>query len=230
MQVETQVETQAQTQAPIEEFDTLFTILNNKDVQKELLYLYSCSQTEFCRNGKISQEIGRAREDDIKAVLRKHIGERFNCNVPDNIDNGADCIFNSPISIKHIGDAIGKGSIKAKWTSDESKAREYIKQMLLLDKKNYTHLLLVYIDVKKQHTIQIVAVASEQIMDAVKTLQEKAFKTAHGTNTRGIEYSKEMLQILIKNKYFQIDMNNVVLNGGMDPIKRRLLLLESVLL
>ena len=119
----------------IEEFDIIFDALHNKQLQKELLYLYSCSQNEFCRNGKISQEIGRAREDDIKSILQLHIGDRFNCDIEDNMDNGADCILNMPISIKHIGDAIGKGSIKAKWTSDESKARDYITQMLLLEKK-----------------------------------------------------------------------------------------------
>jgi len=221
-------ETDSNTKIIIEEFDEIFAILNDKQIQKELIYLYSCSQTEFCRNGKISQEIGRAREDDLKAILQLHIGDRFNCNIDDNTENGADCIFNSPISIKHIGDAIGKGSIKAKWTSDETKARNYIAQMLLLDKKNYTHMLLVYIDVKKQHTIQIIGISSEQVMDAVRHLQESAFKTAFGTNTRGVEYSKEMIKALLQRKYFQIDISNVELQGGIDPIQRRQLLIASV--
>jgi hypothetical protein len=212
----------------IEEFDIIFDVLNNKQVQKELVYLYASTQTEFTRNGKISQEVGRAREDDLKAVLQLHIGDKFNCNTAHNMDNGGDCSFNNPISIKHIGNAIGKGYIKSKWTSDKAKAQDYIKQMLLLDKKNYTHTLLIYIDVKKKHTIQIIAISQAQIMEAVKILKETAFKTAFGTNTRGVEYSKEMIQILINKKYFQIDISNVVLTGGLDPIKRRQLLLESV--
>ena len=89
-------------------------------------------------------------------------------------------------------------------------------------------MLLIYIDVKKQHTIQIIAISSEQMMEAVKNLKETAFKTSFGSNTRGVEYSKEMIQTLIKKKYFQIDISNVILNGGIGPIKRRQLLIESV--
>ena len=211
----------------IEELDIIRTVLNNEQAQKDLISLYSNSHSEYCRNGKLSQEVGRSREDDIKSVLNKYIGDEFNCNIDDNMDNGADCTLKRPISIKHIGTAIGKGSIKAKWTSDESKARDYIKQMLLLEIKNYTHMLLIYIDLKK-HTIQIIAISAEQMLEAVKNLKEAAFKTAFGTNTRGIEYSKEMIQTLIKKKYFQIDISNVILTGGLDPIKRRQLLLESV--
>ena len=226
--VQAQPTVQVPVPVQIEEFDKIHEILNNKEIQKELLYLYSCSQTEFCRNGRISQEIGRAREDDLKSILQLHIGERFNCNIDDNVENGADCIFNSPISIKHIGDALGKGSIKAKWTSDEAKARDYIAHMLLLDKKNYTHMLLIYIDVKKTKTIQIVGIAADQIMGVVAELKEAAFKTAFGTNTRGVEYSKEMIQSLLKKRYFQVEISDVVLTGGIDPIKRRQLLIESV--
>jgi hypothetical protein len=224
------METSSEIHSPsekIEEFDKIFDVLNNKRIQKELLYLYACTQNEFTRNGKISQEVGRAREDDLKAVLQSYIGDKFNCNIADNIDNGADCMFNNPISIKHIGAEIGKGSIKAKWTSDETKARDYIKQMLLLDKKNYTHMLLVYIDVKKTHTIHIIAISQPQIIETVTILKETAFKTAFGTNTRGVEYSKKMIQMLINKKYFQIDISNIVLNYGIDPIKRKQLLLES---
>jgi len=211
----------------IEELDIIRTILNNEQAREDLIRLYSNTHSEFCRNGKLSQEVGRSREDDLKAVLHKYIGDEFNCNIDDNIDNGADCMLKRPISIKHIGNAIGKGSIKAKWTSDESKARDYIKQMLLLERKNYTHMLLIYIDVKN-HTIQIIAISAEQMLEAVKDLKEDAFKTRFGTNTRGIEYSQKMIQTLIKKKYFQIDISNVILTGGLDPIKRRQLLLESV--
>jgi hypothetical protein len=213
----------------IEELDRIYNVLISPQGQKELIYLYSISECEFCRNGKNAPEIGNSREDDLKAVLNSHIGDEFNCNIDDNIDNGADCMLNELISIKHIGTAIGKGSIKAKWTSDRSKAEDYIKQMLLLENKNYTHLLLVYIDVKKQHTVQIIAISSKQMLDAVKNLKENAFKIGkEGTNIRGIEYSTEMIQLLIKKKYFQIDIPNVELKGGVDSIKRRQLLLESL--
>lgn len=206
----------------IEEFDRIFDILSNKTAQMELLHLYSCSQHEFSHNGKISQEIGRSREDDIKALLQLYLGDSFNCNILNNNDNGADCTFINEISIKHIGNKIGGAStIKTKWTSDEKKARDYIKQMLLLDPKNYTHLLLIYIDLKKNKTIQIVAISAATIMDAVDALKESAFKTAFGTNTRGVEYSKEMMKLLIEKKYFQIDIKDAILTGGLDPIKRR---------
>uniref|UniRef100_A0A6C0H1Z2 Restriction endonuclease n=1 Tax=viral metagenome TaxID=1070528 RepID=A0A6C0H1Z2_9ZZZZ len=212
----------------IEELDIIRNVLNNEKAQKGLIALYSASDSEFRRNGKLGPEVGRAREDDLKAVLHNDIRDEFNCNIDDNIDNGADCtVKGQGISIKHSSNAIGKGRIKVKWTSDESKARDCIKQMLLLEKKNYTHMLLIYIDNKK-HTIQIIAISAEQILEAVKDLKEDAFKTSFGKNTRGIEYSQKMIQRLIKKKYFQIDISNAVLTGGIDPIKRRQLLLESV--
>ena len=208
--------------------EMIFDVLSKPTIQKELQFLYSSSHHEYCRNGKISQEIGRSREDDIKSILHLYIGDRFQCNIESNLTHGADCLLNSPISIKHVGNSIGKGPIKAKWTSDETKAKAYINQMLLLDKKNYTHLLLIYIDTQKKHTLQIIGITDEQMKNAVEYLKESAFKTSFGTNTRGVEYSKKMIEMMLQNKYFQIDIENFHLSEGIGPIQRRQLLIQSI--
>jgi hypothetical protein len=242
----------------IPELDRICHALQHPKAQSDLVFLYSNSQIENCYNGKITQEIGRSRENDLKAVLQLHIGDEFVCDVDGrNLDNGADCMFQftyetpnvvssgiaqftyetpnvvspgiaqSPISIKHISDCVGKTGIKAKWTSDQTKATEYIEKMKRFDPVNYTHMLCVYIDVKKTNTITIIGISAEQMMNAVCTLGDKAFKTSFGTNTRGVEYSKEMMTMLLDTKYFQVVIPDVVLHQGLNPIQRRQLLLSS---
>jgi len=181
--------------------------------------LYAISQDEHCHNGKLSQEIGHARELDLKAILHLYLGENFIYDIDNNCKNGADCLLYNPISIKHVGSLTG--SVKAKWTSDETKAKAYMTQMLLLDPENYTHMLIVYIDMKKTRRIQIIGIAAEQIRRAVETLKEAAFTTRFGTNTRGVEYSKKLMETLKENKYFEIVINDVVFDKGMGPIERR---------
>jgi hypothetical protein len=210
----------------ISELDEIYALLNDGRRKQGLVNLYRLSQIEHTHDGKISPEIGCARECDLKAVLQECIGERFKCNVASNKDNGADCIMNDKlISIKHISSKLGKGTPKAKWTSDETKAKEYVAQMLLLNPLNYTNMLIVHIDVhgkRATNTVTITCISSTQVMSAVEMLQGEAFKLSSGTNCRGVEYSKKMMDEMMKRKYFQIEIPDVVLHGGMDPIERRI--------
>jgi hypothetical protein len=92
--------------------------------------------------------------------------------------------------------------------------------MISLDKEHYTHLLLIYIDISKKQ-ITIICATTKQMINIVKKIGNKAFKCAPGTNNRGVEYSKELISEIIKNNYFRIDIKNVSIIDGIDPIKRR---------
>lgn len=209
----------------IKELDEIHAVLSDPMRQQGLVMLYRSSQSAHTHNGKIAQEIGCAREGDLKAVLHECIGDNFKCDVVNNKDNGADCMLGSKlISIKHVSAPVGKSFPKAKWTSDETKANEFVSQMLTLSPENYTHMIMVNIDVtgkRAKNTITITGISAEQMMFSVEMLQEEAFKTSVGTNSRGVEYSKKMVEELMRRKYFQIVIPDVVLDGGANPHERR---------
>lgn len=210
------------------ELDRIKELLNNSTVQKELISLYSDSQAECSRNGKCTMEIGTSRENDFKAVCQDYIGNDF---ITD-IDNSEveDCRLNGEkISIKHISGSFGGGSIKAKWTSDTEQAKKFINDMISsvesAETDHYTHLILIWIDVKKKK-ITICCVSSETVRNTVKSLGTNSFTSATGTNNRGVEYSKKMISELINNSYFTIEMKDITLTNGDDPVLRRRKLLS----
>lgn len=54
-----------------------------------------------------------------------------------------------------------------------------------------------------------------------KIIKFDAFTVPKG-NSRGIEYSKEAMNYLLQNRYFTIEILNVDLKGGINPIERRI--------
>lgn len=210
---------------PIIELDRIRTVLLNPAAQRDLVSLYSDSQAECKRNGKCGMEIGMSREKDLLAVLTDYIGEE----VETDIDNSLveDFRVNSEkISIKHISDTVGKGSMKVKWTSDTEQATKFLTTMLALEPDHYTHMLIVYIDLKGKR-ISIICVAEKQVIEIVRFLGKRAFNSATGTNNRGVDYSKEMMALLIKYNYFQVNIEGVDIATGLDPIERRRALLAA---
>ena len=208
-----------------EDLDTIEEVLRRSIVQTHLVYLYSASQSECTRNGKCTMEIGTSRENDLKAVLREHIGDEFKTDINNNCVE--DCQFkNEKISIKHISAAVGKGSIKAKWTSDTEQAKQYIVSMVS-QKEKPVHMILVYIDIAKK-AITIVCIAASTIKEIIQDLGQEAFSTATGTNNRGVEYSKRIVSELIRRNYFMIEIRDVAFTNGLDPIQRRRALLATI--
>lgn len=211
--------------APIAELDRLRTVLETPAAQRDLVSLYSDSQAECKRNGKCGMEIGMSREKDLLAVLSDYIG----AEVVTDIDNALveDFRFNAEkISIKHISDAVGKGSMKVKWTSDAEQATKFLTTMLALEPDHYTHMLIVFIDLKAKR-ITIVCIAAQQVIEIVRFLGKRAFNSATGTNNRGVDYSKEMMALLIKYNYFTVRIEGVDIATGLDPIARRRALLAA---
>jgi len=205
--------------------DEIYNVLILPKAQKQLIYLYSESKAECCRNGKAGMEIGTSRENDLKAVLREHLGEDFITDIDNRLI--ADCEYlNEKISIKHIGGPVYSGSIKAKWTSDQNRAEEFIAQMTAEDHEVSHHLLIVYIDEFK-NKITIFFVTSDSISESLKKLGTEAFLTRTGENNRGVEYSRKMVREILANKYFSIELNNVKLTEGLGPVQRRRELLKS---
>jgi hypothetical protein len=204
----------------IPELDRIEEVFRNPAAQRDLVTLYSDSQSECQRNGKCTMEIGSSREKDLLAVLKRYIG----AGIKTDLDNALveDCCYNDQrISIKHSSGAVGSGNVKWKWTADSAQADAFIREMLALDPKHFTHILLVYINVEKKR-IDAVMVSANTVLDIVRTLGAEGFKSVAGTNNRGISFSTKILQQFVKQAYFHVKMTDVSVETDMDPIDRRI--------
>jgi len=191
--------------------------------QRQLVNLYRASQTECKRAEKLGMEVGNSRENDQKAVLKYHIpalSYKISNHLPQDFE-----LDGEPVSQKHITAKVGKGNVKAKWTSDKVKAGEYIAKMITGDPTMFTHLLLTYIDIPSK-LITVIGIDREKFRTSVVELKEESFTHHEGTNTRGVEYSVKLMKKLLDDPAFKVEINNVDLSGGIDPIERRIKLLE----
>jgi hypothetical protein len=204
----------------IPELDRICEVLSNPAAQRDLVLLYSDSQSECKRNGKCTMEIGSSREKDLLAVLKRYIGD----GIKTDLDNALveDFRFNDQrISVKHSSDIVGAGNLKAKWTSDGEQADAFIRGMLEFKPDHYTHILLVYIRVETKR-IDALMVSADTVLDIVRTLGLEAFKSSKGTNNRGVEYSRKTLQQFVKRSYFHVKMVDAGVKTDIDPIERRI--------
>lgn len=192
--------------------------------QRQLVNLYRLSNRECMRDEKLGMEVGSSRENDQKAVLKYHMPDlvyKISNDLPQDFE-----LDGEPVSQKHITAKLGKGNVKAKWTSDKTKASEYIAKMTTGDPAMFTHLLLTYIDIASK-LITIVGIDREKFRTSVIELKEESFKHSEHTNTRGVEYSVKLMKKLIEEAAFKVEIKDVDLSGGIDPIERRIQLLEA---
>lgn len=208
----------------IAELDLLRGVFGDPEAQKALKLLYSDSQKEHKRNGKICMEIGMSREKDQGAVLKHYLGDQINLDLDNDLPADME-VLGKGVSAKHSGSRVGT-TIKAKWTSADKSAEEAIQAMIDAPDSYYPHLLLTYIDVKTKK-ITIVCIPSEQNKRIIKMLGKDAFSRPSG-NSRGIEYSGLAMKELMAHAYFKIEMSDADLETtGLDPIQRRLNILRA---
>jgi len=209
----------------IEELKSLQEVLEKKDAQKCLIILYSLSQTECTRHGVCGMEVGMSREKDQGAVLKYFLGDKINLDLDNTLPEDYR-IGKVKISAKHSGGKVGT-SVKAKWTSADISVKDAIEAMINADDSYYPNLLLTYLDTKNKK-ITIICITSEHNKHVIKTMGQGAFTVPKG-NSRGIEYSRQAMTKLLANRYFTIDIKDVYLKGGLNPIERRLDLLKTLL-
>lgn len=208
----------------MEELEWIKEVFERPAAQRCLIALYSDSQSECMRNGTPGMEIGMAREKDQVTLLKMCLKDKVNLC----IDNTRveDCeIGSEKVSIKHITGKVG-GTVKAKWTSADKSVQDAIQAMVDADDSYYPHLLLTYFDTET-NTITIVCVSKEQNKATIKELGAAAFTVPKG-NSRGIEYSRLAMSLLLRRMYFTVHIENANINGGEDPIERRKKRLQSL--
>lgn len=192
--------------------------------QRALVKLYSYSQSECTRNGRCGMEIGMAREKDQVAVLKLFLGDAIRTDIDNSLTEDF-LIQTEKVSVKHSSSSVG-AAVKAKWTSADMSVEADIRSMIEAEDSYYPHLLLTYIDSDKQ-TITILGIAAEDNKTTIKTLRDAAFKVPGG-NSRGIEYSPAAMKMLLDNAYFRIVLTDANVNGGEDPIERRMSQLRTL--
>ncbi len=208
----------------IKELDLLRDVFINPAAQRALKLLYSDSQKEHKRNGKICMEIGMSREKDQGAVLKHFLGDQINLDLDNDLPEDMR-VLGQGVSAKHSSSKVGT-TIKAKWTSADTSAEEAIRAMIDAPDTYYPHLLLTYIDIHAKK-ITIVCIPSSQNKRIIKTMAKDAFTRPKG-NSRGIEYSTAAMKELMASAYFKIEIPDADLDAaGLDPIQRRLNILSN---
>jgi hypothetical protein len=182
--------------------DVLDIAFSNKKfqrlVEEQLPSLIERANTEAAKYGKTGMEKGSVRKRYLIDFLIEYFGEdRVKTTFSGDV-LGVDLKINSlPVKIKTI---TGKGAVKITWTTDKDKLDDFISDytpvcgILLvrinweMDEKNRPSGLF-WIPIEVQNKI------------CKKLDMEKYLKLPkRGTNSRGVPFSKQALDLLLKDK------------------------------
>jgi len=164
-------------------------------IKKRLPYLFQLAGLERSRAGKIGMEVGSLRERIIVALLiYKFGGDSVETEIAITEPEVDVKLFGQPISVKTL---TGKGfsGVKLIWTVDAQKVKEFRETY-------YPHfdILLVQINWNNKGGLYYIPLRTQ------KRLFDKIGKKKYirlpkpGTNPRGVEITKEALEVLVKDK------------------------------
>lgn len=165
-----------------------------KRVKNKMPSLFQFAELESSRAGKLGMEIGSARERIIIALLMYKFGEEnVNTLSPITQPEIDVTLFETPISIKTVtGNLTG---VKLIWTVDAQKALEFSKNyfpsvdLLLAQIKWGTTGFFYYFPIEAQVNV-FNKIGRERYIKLPK----------EGTNPRGVEITKEALDLIVKEK------------------------------
>jgi len=161
-------------------------------IKKRLPYLFQLAELESSRAGQIGMEVGSLREKILIALLIYKFGEKnVETQIPITEKEIDVRLFGHPISIKTI---TGLGGVKATWTVDAQKAREFC--------ETYTpkcDILLVLIKWDAVGNFYYIPLEVQQGILKSIGREEYIKPPKPGTNPRGPEFSKEALLKLINH-------------------------------
>ncbi len=209
---------------PTSGLNSIREVYQHLRAQEGIIHLYHISQDECTRNGVCGMEIGISREKDQYAVLKLFLGERIRwCDTNDVPEDFV--IGDEKISSKHSSSKVGT-PVKVKWTSESHSVEKDIHDIVHAADTYYPHILLTYMDLKEGH-VTVIGISSEQNRNTIKTLGKDAFSIPSG-NSRGIEYSRKAMTMLLSSPYFRVNFTHSSLRPVGEPIERRMNLLRSM--
>ena len=164
-------------------------------IKSKLPYLFQLAEQENSRNGKLGMEIGSARERILIAMLMSKYGkDAVDIDLPITYKEVDVLVNGLPISIKTITSSTLNG-VKLIWTVDAKKAIEFVNNYkpecgIMLTQINWGSTgYLYYFTTKSQAEV------------LSRLGKDKYFKLPKaGTNPRGVEISKEALNLLVSRE------------------------------
>lgn len=164
-------------------------------IKDKLPNLFCLAELEASRAGKIGMEVGSLREKIVIALLIYKFEEKnIDVNIPITEPEVDVRLFGKPISIKTITGK-GKGGVKAAWTVDAQSAKGFIDKYI-----PKADILLAQIIWGQKGYLYYIPLEI-QISVFKEIGPEKYFKLPKpGTNPRGVEFSKDALITLQKQK------------------------------
>ncbi|OIP28396.1 MAG: type II restriction endonuclease subunit R [Chloroflexi bacterium CG_4_10_14_0_8_um_filter_46_9] len=164
-------------------------------IEKRLPYLFQLAELESSRAGKIGMEVGSLRERIIVALLiYKFGGDSVETEIPITEPEVDVRLFGEPVSIKTL---TGKGfsGVKLIWTVDAQKAKEFQETY-----SPHCDILLVQINWNNKGGFYYIPLETQKrLFDKIG--KEKYIRLPKpGTNPRGVEITKEALEVLVKDR------------------------------
>ena len=164
-------------------------------IRKRLPYLFQLAELESSRAGKIGMAVGSLRERIIVALLiYKFGGDSVETEIPITEPEVDVRLFGEPVSIKTL---TGKGfsGVKLIWTVDAQKAKEFQETY-----SPHCDILLVQINWNNKGGFYYIPLETQKrLFDKIG--KEKYIRLPKpGTNPRGVEITKEALEVLVKDR------------------------------
>lgn len=163
-------------------------------VKEKMPDLFQLAETDSSRNGKLGMEVGSAREKIIIALLIYKFGEENTKTDISITESEVDVIlFNNPISIKTISGSLS--GVKLIWTVDRKKAIEF-------SKKYRPEIDILLVNINWGGKSSFYYFPKESQVRVFKKLGAKKYLKLpkQGTNPRGVEITKEALELLTMDK------------------------------
>ena len=170
-----------------------------KKIKDKLPHLFHIAELESSRAGKVGMQVGSAREAILIALLIYKFGEEnVDTQIPITEPEIDVKVFGNPISIKTI---TGKGfsGVKLIWTVDAQKAKEF--------RENYyphCDILLVQINWNNNGGLYYIPMKTQERVFKEIGRENYIKLPKPGTNPRGVEFTKDALSLLVKDRDTQV--------------------------
>ena len=200
----------------LEDIKSFFDIEKNPKIIKKLPEMFYLAELENRKQNKLSPDIGNTRERILISIFEELFGKE---NVNDDlgpVEKEVDVeILKERYSIKTLTSKKPKG-VKAVWTVDEGSVKKFVKKY-----KPTCLIIYVHINWGEKGGIYLFDLNAQK--KTIKKLgrDKNYFKIPKlDTNPRGVEFSKEAIDELIKlcNLKIEIDWNKPDIN--FDPKQR----------
>jgi len=164
-------------------------------IQNKLPKLFHLAELESSRAGKIGMEVGSLREKIIVALLIYKFGEEnIRTEIPITEAEIDVEVYGNPISIKTITGKTPSG-VKLIWTVDSAKSKEFSETYI-------PSCDMIFVQINWYNGGGLYLLSKETQIEVLTNIGRASYikLPKPGTNPRGVELTRQALQILIQHK------------------------------